>query len=259
MLLAIDVGNTQTVIGVYQQRELLCHWRVSTEGRRTSDELALYFQGLLALRGLAMENFEGMVVSSVVPDATMALEDMASNCWNFTPIILGHNARLNLEMDIDNPAELGPDRIANAIAAFEKYGGPCIVVDFGTATTCDAISATGAYLGGAIAPGIEISSRALFNKAARLPRVELHRPDSVIGKNTIASLQAGIIYGFAGQVDRLVELMKEELGTDSKVIATGGLATVLMPACRTIDCEDALLTLHGLLLIYELNEAGGEE
>ncbi len=253
MLLAIDVGNTQTVIGVYQQRELICHWRVSTEGKRTSDELALYFQGLLTLRGLAMEDFDGMCVSSVVPDATMALEDMAASCWEFTPIILGHNAELDIELQIDNPAELGPDRIANAIAAFEKYGGPCVVVDFGTATTCDAISDTGAYLGGAIAPGIEISSRALFNKAARLPRVELHRPDSVIGKNTIWSLQAGIIYGFAGQVDRLVELMKAELSPQAKVIATGGLAHVLVPACRTVDCEDALLTLHGLLLIYEAN------
>ncbi len=253
MLLAIDVGNTQTVIGVYQQRELLCHWRVSTEGKRTSDELALYFQGLLTLRGMRMEGFYGMVVSSVVPDATMALEDMARNCWDFTPIILGHNARLNLELDIDNPAELGPDRIANAIAAFDRYGGPCIVVDFGTATTLDAISSNGSYLGGAIAPGIEISSRALFNKAARLPRVELHRPDSVIGKNTIWSLQAGILYGFAGQVDRLVELMKEELGREAKVIATGGLAHVILPACRTLDVEDTLLTLHGLLLIYEFN------
>ncbi len=259
MLLAIDVGNTQTVIGVFRQRELLCHWRVSTEGRRTSDELALYLQGLLALRGLAMEDFDGMVVSSVVPDATMALEAMAAGCWDFTPVILGHNAELNLEMQIDNPAELGPDRIANSIAAFDKYGGPCIVVDFGTATTLDAISASGAYLGGAIAPGIEISSRGLFNKAARLPRVELHRPDSVIGKNTIWSLQAGIIYGFAGQVDRLVELMKEELGPQSKVIATGGLAHVILPACRTIDYEDALLTLDGLLLIYGLNRAGSDQ
>ncbi|MHB8780702.1 MAG: type III pantothenate kinase [Candidatus Geothermincolia bacterium] len=255
MLLAIDVGNTQTVIGVYQEEELICHWRVSTEGRRTGDELALYFQGLLALKGMHMEDFDGVVISSVVPDATMALEEMTRLCWSFEPLILGHNAEFDLDIQLENPTELGPDRIANAIGAFERYGEgkPLIVVDFGTATTCDAISANGAYLGGAIAPGIEISSRALFTKAARLAKVELHEPTSVIGKNSIASLQAGIIYGFAGQVDRLVEMMTEELGGDSTVIATGGLAQVVLPFCRTIAHHDPLLTLHGLRLLYRSN------
>jgi type III pantothenate kinase len=256
MLLAIDVGNTQTVVGVFRDSELECHWRVSTEARRTGDELALYFQGFLALKGLRMEDFDGVIISSVVPDATMALEEMTSVCWDFSPYILGHNTRIDLPIDFDNPAEIGPDRIANAVGAIEQYGDgkALIVVDFGTATTCDAISAQGEYLGGAIAPGIEISTRALFVKAARLAKVELQAPTSVIGKNTIAGVQAGIIYGFAGQVDRLVELMEGELGGDCTVVATGGLAPVILPFCRTIDVHDPLLTLHGLRLIYESNQ-----
>jgi len=251
MLLAIDVGNTQTVIGAYRGEELVGHWRISTDANKTGDELALYYQGFLGLKGLSFTSFDAVVISSVVPSSTMALEHMTREYWEFEPLIVGHNVDPGIKVLVDNPREVGPDRLVNAVGAFERYGGPCIVVDFGTATTFDAVSPRGEYLGGAIAPGIEISSRALFQAAARLTKVELHRPPGVIGKNTAWSLQSGIVFGFAGQVDRVVELMLEELGGEAKVIATGGLAEVVVDECRTVQVHDPLLTLHGLRLIYE--------
>ncbi|MEW6553452.1 MAG: type III pantothenate kinase [Actinomycetota bacterium] len=251
MLLAIDVGNTQTVIGAYRDGELAGHWRVSTNSNQTGDELALYYQGFLMLKGLSFASFDAVIISSVVPPATMALEQMTREYWDFEPLIVGTNIDAGIRVLIDNPKELGPDRLVNTVAAFERYGGPGIVVDFGTATTFDAISGQGDYLGGVIAPGIEISSKALFRAAARLTRVDMHRPPSVIGKNTVWSLQSGIIFGFAGQVDRVVELMLQELGEEAKVIATGGLAEVVVEECRNIQFHDPLLTLHGLRLIYE--------
>lgn len=251
MLLAIDVGNTQTVIGAYRGSELAGHWRISTDSNKTGDELALYYQGFLMLKGLSFASFDAVIISSVVPPATMALEQMTREYWDFEPLIVGTNIDAGIEVLIDNPRELGPDRLVNAVAAFERYGGPGIVVDFGTATTFDAISDRGDYLGGVIAPGIEISSQALFRAAARLTRVDMHRPPSIIGKNTVWSLQSGIIFGFAGQVDRVVELMLQELGEETTVIATGGLAEVVVEECRTIRFHDPLLTLHGLRLIYE--------
>jgi len=251
MLLAIDVGNSQTVIGAYRGPDLVGHWRISTDASKTGDELALYYQGFLMLKGLSFANFDGVIISSVVPSATMALEQMTKDFWDFEPLIVGHNIMAPIEIRIDHKSEVGSDRLVNAVAAFERYGGPCVVVDFGTATTFDAISGRGEYLGGVIAPGIEISSQALFNAAARLARVELHRPPSVIGKNTTWSMQSGIIFGFAGQVDRLVELISEELGGKVTVVATGGLADVVISECRSIQVHDPLLTLHGLRLIYE--------
>lgn len=251
MLLAIDVGNTQTVIGAYRGSELVGNWRVSTDSNKTGDELALYYQGFLMLKGLSFAGFDAVIISSVVPTATMALEHMTREYWDFEPYIVGTNVDAGIRVLIDNPRELGPDRLVNAVAAFERYGGPGIVVDFGTATTFDAISGEGEYLGGVIAPGIEISSQALFRAAARLTRVDMHRPPSIIGKNTVWSLQSGIVFGFAGQVDRVVELMLQELGEETTVIATGGLAEVVVEECRTIQFHDPLLTLHGLRLIYE--------
>ena len=251
MLLAIDVGNTQTVIGAYRERELVGDWRISTDSNKTGDELALYYQGFLLLKGLSFSSFDAVIISSVVPSATMALEHMTREYWDFEPLIVGSNIDAGIRILVDNPAEVGPDRLVNAVAAHERYDGPCIVVDFGTATTFDAISEQGEYLGGVIAPGIEISSQALFRAAARLTRVDLHRPASVIGKNTIWSMQSGIIFGFAGQVDRVVELMQRELGKGITVVATGGLAEVVVSECRTVQFHDPLLTLHGLRLIYE--------
>ncbi len=254
MLLAIDVGNTQTVIGAYRGSDLVGHWRISTDSNKTEDELALYYQGFLMLKGLSFASFNAVIISSVVPAATMSLEQMTREYWEFEPLIIGANVDAGIRVLTDNPREVGPDRLVNAVAAFERYGGPSIVVDFGTATTFDAISEQGEYLGGAIAPGIEISSRALFNAAARLPRVELHRPTSVVGKNTVWSIQSGIVFGFAGQVDRVVEMMKGELGERAVVVATGGLSEVVVAECRNVQHHDPLLTLHGLRLIYEREE-----
>jgi len=251
MLLAIDVGNTQTAIGAYRESDLVGHWRVSTDANKTGDELALYYQGFLMLKGLSFAEFEAVIISSVVPSATRALEEMTCDYWDFQPLIVRQNVEAGIKVLMDNPAEVGPDRLVNAVAAFERYGGPSLVVDFGTATTFDAISSEGDYLGGVIAPGIEISTRALFSAAARLSRVDLHRPAHVIGKNTISSLQSGIIFGFAGQVDRIVELMSAEMQGEVTVIATGGLAEVIVSECHTIQAHDPLLTLHGLRLIYQ--------
>jgi type III pantothenate kinase len=251
MLLAIDVGNTQTVIGAYEGEELVGHWRISTDANKTGDELALYYQGFLGLKGLSFASFDAVIISSVVPSATTALEHMTREYWEFEPFILGHNLDVGIEVLVENPREVGPDRLVNAVAAFRRYGGPSIVVDFGTATTFDAVSGRGQYLGGAIAPGIEISSKALFSAAARLTKVELQRPPSVIGKNTSWSIQSGIVFGFAGQVDRIVDMMKEELGGETAVIATGGLAEVVVSECRTVQHHDPLLTLYGLLLVYQ--------
>jgi len=251
MLLAIDVGNTQTVIGTYKDQELVGHWRISTDAKKTGDELALYYQGFLSLEGLTFSDFDAVIISSVVPPATSALEQMTRDYWDFEPLIVGVNVEAGIKVLIDNPKEVGPDRLVNTVAAFDRYGGPSIVVDFGTATTFDAVSGAGEYIGGVIAPGIEISSQALFRAAARLTRVDLRRPPSVIGKNTVWSLQSGIIYGFAGQVDRVVELMKEEMGQKSTVVATGGLAEVVVDECRSVQKHDPLLTLHGLHLIYD--------
>jgi type III pantothenate kinase len=256
MLLAIDVGNTQTVIGAYRGSELVGHWRISTDANKTSDELALYYQGFLMLKGLSFAGFDAVIISSVVPSATMALEQMTREYWDFEPLIVGTNIDAGIRVLIDNPKEVGPDRLVNAVAAYERYGGPGIVVDFGTATTFVAISPQGEYLGGVIAPGIEISSQALFRAAARLTRVDMHRPPTIIGKNTVWSLQSGIVFGFAGQVDRVVELMQQELVGEITVVATGGLAEVVVAECRTVQFHDQLLTLHGLRLIYE-REAGG--
>ena len=251
MLLAIDVGNTQTVIGAYREKDLVGHWRIYTDSNKTGDELALYYQGFLMLKGLSFASFDAVIISSVVPSATMALEQMTRDYWDFQPLIIGHNVDVGIDIRMDNPTEVGPDRLVNAVASYERYGGPCVVVDFGTATTFDAISTRGEYVGGVIAPGIEISSQALFDAAARLTRVELHRPPSVIGKNTLWSMQSGIIFGFAGQVDRIVELMRDELDGKVTVVATGGLAEVVVSECRTIQVHDPLLTLHGLRLIFE--------
>ncbi|MEJ5187199.1 MAG: type III pantothenate kinase [Candidatus Geothermincolales bacterium] len=250
MLLAIDVGNTHTVIGAYRGEELVGSWRISTDANKTGDELALYYQGFLGLKGLSFSDFDAVIISSVVPSATMALEEMSHKYWRFETYIVGHNLDPGIPILMDNPQEVGSDRLVNAVAAHRIYGGPCVVVDFGTATTFDAVSPSGEYLGGAIAPGIEISTRALFSAAARLSRVELHRPPGVIGKNTAWGLQSGIIFGFAGQVDRVVEMMVEELGGEAEVVATGGLAEVVLPECRTIGHHDPLLTLTGLRILY---------
>lgn len=253
MVLVFDVGNTNIVMGVYEQNNLLTHWRVSTDRQKTADEYAVLFKNLFDFNGLDMRRISAMVISSVVPPLNLVLEECSRRYFGVEPLVVGPGVKTGIALKYENPREVGADRVVNAVAAFERYGGPVIVVDFGTATTFCAISKSGEYLGGAIAPGIGISTEALFQRAAKLPRIELVRPRSVIGRNTINSMQSGVIYGFIGQVDGIVERMMKELGTEAKVVATGGLAELIASDSHTIDVVDPLLTLEGLRLIYEKN------
>ncbi|HEX9711751.1 MAG TPA: type III pantothenate kinase [Actinomycetota bacterium] len=254
MLLAVDVGNTQTLVGMFEREELMQHWRLATEAPRTADEWALIFQGLLMQVGLSFSrNVTGVIISSVVPRVTQNLREMTERYFHYPPLVVEPGIKTGMPINIDNPKEVGADRIVNAIAGHAKYGGPCIVVDFGTSTNFDAVSANGEYLGGAIAPGVEISTNALVSRGAQLRRIEFVPPRSVIGKNTVEAIQSGVLFGFAGQVDAIVDRMRAELGGAATTIATGGLAPVIMPHTRTLDHHEPWLTLEGLLIIYELN------
>lgn len=255
MLLAVDVGNTNIVCGVYRGKELFCHFRMSTDSKKTADEYALCWYHFCQYYGFAPQEIKACAVASVVPTLTQVLVEAAEKLFGVKPLLIGPGVKTGMPIRFDNPKEIGADRIVNGVAAYELYGGPAIVVDFGTATTFDAISASGEYLGGAIAPGIGISTEALFYRAAKLPRVELVRPKSVIGKNTVACMQAGIMYGFIGQVEGIVRRMKEEMGEDPVVIATGGLAGLIAPETEVIDKLDPWLTLEGIRIIYERNRA----
>jgi type III pantothenate kinase len=253
MLLAVDVGNTQTVLGLFDGEQLVEHWRVATEAERTGDELAALCSDLLELRERVFDDVSGVSLSSTVPLLVRAYQDLAERHIGAPLLILGPGTRTGIPILYDDPREVGPDRIANAVAARERYGAPCIVVDFGTSTNFDAVSAEGEYVGGVLAPGIEISMDALFARAARLTKVDFVEPKTVIGKTTVASLQSGLVYGFAGQVDGIVERMRAELGDTAPAIATGGLAELIAPHARTIEQVDPLLTLDGLRLVWDRN------
>lgn len=256
MLLVIDVGNTNIVLGVYRGTELLGHWRMGTDKEKTSDEFGMFILGLLNSEKLALCEIEAVIISSVVPPIMYSLEHAIRKYVKKDPIIVGPGIKTGLNIRCENPREVGADRIVNAVAAFEKYGGPLIVVDFGTATTFCAISVRGEYLGGVICPGIKISAEALFQRAAKLPRIDLAKPECVLGRNTVTSMQSGIIYGYVGQVDYIVTRLKKEMNEENiKVIATGGLARIIATESETIDKIDGLLTLEGLRLLYEKNKA----
>lgn len=256
-LLAIDIGNTHTVAGLYREDELIEHWRVATGPHATVDQLAVAFSSLLGLRGNSLSDVEQMVVSSVVPSLVGQYELLASRYLKTEALVVGPGTRTGLPIHTNNPHEVGADRIVNAVAALDMLGGPCIAVDFGTATTFCAISGNGEYLGGAIAPGLEVSLEALTARAARLSRVELSEPESVIGKTTADSLCAGMIFGFAGLVDGIVKRMRRELGGDGvPTVATGGFAGLVVPQTETLSRVDPLLTLKGLKLVHERNEKG---
>lgn len=252
MLLAIDVGNTNIAMGVYRGTELMDDWRVATDIRRMPDEYAMLLRDLLAHRGLAMTSIKGVILSSVVPTLVTTFKELSEKYFKVEPLVIGPGIRTGVRILYENPKEVGADRIVNALAAYGLYGGPSIVVDFGTATTFDAISGEGDYLGGAIAPGIGISSEALFKFAAKLPHIELVRPRTAIGKNTIASMQAGILFGYVGLVEGLINRFFQEMGK-ARVIATGGLAEIIAKETSVIDVVDQRLTLEGLRLVYELN------
>jgi type III pantothenate kinase len=253
MLLCIDVGNTQTIVGLFDDADLVDHWRISTVQERTHDELALMIHQFLGFHGFDVEErVSGVAISSGVPEVTAALRHMTRRYFGFEALVLEPGIRTGMPILIDNPKEVGADRIANAVAAHDLYGGPSIAVDFGTATTVDAVSAKGEYLGGAIAPGIEISLDALVQRAAALRKVELVPPRNVIGKSTVEAIQSGAIHGFTGAVDHLVELFMAELGP-STVVATGGLAYLLTPLSRTIEYHEPWLTLQGLRIVWNRN------
>ncbi|TDC47967.1 type III pantothenate kinase [Actinomadura sp. KC345] len=258
MLLTIDVGNTQTVLGLFEGEEVIEHWRINTDPRRTADEIAVVLQGLVQQSPLLAEtDISGIALCSTVPSVLHEMREMCRRYYGDVPaVIVEPGVKTGVPVRMDNPKEVGADRIVNALAAVHTHGGPAIVVDFGTATTFDAVSAKGEYVGGAIAPGIEISIDALSSRGAQLHKIELVRPRSVVAKNTVEALQSGIIFGFAGQVDGIVERMSEELSEDPDeitIIATGGLAPLVLEESRSIDVFEPWLTLIGLRLIYERN------
>jgi type III pantothenate kinase len=248
MLLAVDVGNTQTVFGLYDGAELTEHWRIATERNRSGDELGASYKSFLDLGRI-----DGIVLSSTVPQLSRSYGEFAERYTSAELLELGPGVKTGIPVRYDDPREVGPDRIANAVAAADRYGAPCIVVDFGTSTNFDVVSAEAEYVGGVLAPGIEVSMEALFERAARLRKVDFIEPASVIGKTTVAALQSGVVYGFAGQVDGIVKAIRGELGEDARAIATGGLAELIYPHATTIERVDPFLTLEGLRLVWERN------
>ncbi|MBO8178346.1 type III pantothenate kinase [Aeribacillus pallidus] len=253
MILVVDVGNTNIVLGVYDGDELKYHWRVETNRHKTEDEYGMLLKSLFDHVGLTFQHIDGIIISSVVPPIMFALERMCEKYFGIDPLIVGPGIKTGLNIKYDNPREVGADRIVNAVAAIHEYGSPLIIVDFGTATTYCYINEEKQYMGGAIAPGINISTEALYSKAAKLPRIEIARPDHIVGKNTVAAMQAGILYGYVGQVEGIVKRMKEQSSKEPVVIATGGLAPLIAKESDIIDIVDPFLTLKGLRLIYKRN------
>ena len=254
MLLAIDIGNTNTLIGVFHQDDLVADWRLRTVREATRDECVLTLNNIFLLNRLSTQEIEGVIIACVVPPLLPVFVEACHKTVGVRPLVLGPGVKSGMPIHYDNPRDVGADRVANAVAAYEKCKGSVIVVDFGTATTFDYISPEGEYKGGVISPGIAISLEALFQRAARLPKIELQRPKKVLGKSTVASMQSGILFGYVGLVDEIVNRIKAEEGTNPRVIATGGLAPFIVPESKTIDSIEEFLTLEGLKIIYRRNQ-----
>ena len=257
MILAMDIGNTNIKTALFDGKEMYKYWRMSTNISSTSDEYGIRLTSMFAHEGVSTDVVEGIVVSSVVPTINFTIEHMLQMYFGKSPLFVAPGVKTGINIKYENPRELGSDRIANAVAAYEEYGGPCIFIDFGTATTFGVIDDSGAFLGGTICPGIKLSSEALVTGTAKLPRFELTRPESVIGRTTLTNLQSGMYYGYVGLVKNIVRKIRQELGQDAYVVATGGMATMIAEESKAIDKLDGLLTLKGLRLIYERNCAEG--
>jgi len=253
LIFVFDVGNTNIVLGVYEKDELKHHWRMETNRHRTEDEFGMIVKNLFDHVNLRFSDIDGIIISSVVPPIMFSLERMCQKYFQLKPLVVGPGIKTGLDIKYENPREVGADRIVNAVAAIHEYGSPLIIVDFGTATTYCYINDHNQYMGGAIAPGIGISTEALYSRAAKLPRIEITRPDDVIGKNTVSAMQAGILFGYVGQVEGIVKRMKAKNPVTTKVIATGGLAQLIAEETNIIDVVDPFLTLKGLQLIYKRN------
>jgi type III pantothenate kinase len=254
MLLVVDVGNTQTHLGTYEGDVLVEHWRFATVRSSTADELGAALRNLLALRGMTFADLHASIVSSTVPQLRPEWQAMASRYLGHELLVVGPGLRTGMPIRYDNPREIGPDRLVNAVAGYDKVGGPCVVVDFGTAVTHDVVSADGEYLGGVIFPGVEISLDALSERAAALPKIDLVEPRTLVGKSTVDAIRSGVLFGFAAMVDGIIARLREQLGAELRTIATGGLAPIIVPYCDAIDGVDDQLTLTGLRLIWERNQ-----
>lgn len=255
MIFVLDVGNTNTVLGVFENKELKYQWRIQTDRYKTEDEYAMLIKSLLDHDGLAFADFEGIIISSVVPPIMFALERMSVKYFKKKPMVIGDKSiNSTLKMKYPNPSELGADRIVNAVGAIEEYGSPLIIIDFGTATTYCYVNEKNEYVGGAIAPGINISLEALYSKAAKLPKIEITSPGNVVGSSTVEAMQAGVYFGYVGQVDEVVNRIKKQAKTKPQVVATGGLASLIAKDAKTIDIIDPSLTLKGLYQIYMENK-----
>lgn len=257
MLLVVDIGNTHTVLGIYADRnsECLHHWRLASDRKKTEDEYAVLLLAMLQAEGLQLNQIQAAAISSTVPPLVDVWQKLCRKYLQVTPLVISVDTHTNLPILLDNPREIGPDRIVNSVAGRAKYGNSLIIIDLGTATTFDCVSAAGEFLGGVIAPGLAVSADALCNSTARLPRVEFDVPSRALATNTVQALQSGLVYGYAGLVDGLVRRLKAEMGGDVKVIVTGGLASTIAKVTDCVDYVDNMLTLDGLKILYDLNEA----
>jgi type III pantothenate kinase len=255
MLLAVDIGNTNIALGVFDKSDLVQHWKIRSEREKTSDEYEISLINLLSLARLDVKNIDSVIISSVVPPLTPVFQHLSQNLMNVNPLVVGPGLKTGMPILYENPQEVGADRVVASVAAYTKYGGPTVIVDFGTATTFDAISKEGEYLGGAIAPGIQIAAEALYLKTAKLPRIEIKKPKNAVGRTTVTSMQSGLYFGYIGLVSNIIEEISKELGKDIRIVATGSFASQIFPDLGSIEYLEPFLVLEGLRIIHDRNKA----